>query len=292
MDREARQHIIYGSVLIIIVISIVSSGYLLNLQTRDALFQEIFQLRQQVTALQEKDTQLAEQFNAGLSKKDVEIKSLSGQLDVLRNESERQISSIEDKLSGLKSEFQDFSDVIEESLPSVVSVRTNVGRGSGFIVDSRGYIVTNYHVVRGAQAGNVFTSDGRTHSVRLVGFDDDVDIAVLRINATGLDTLQFGNSDSVKVGEKAIAIGSPAGFDFTVTQGIVSAVNREDSKGNQFVQIDTPINPGNSGGPLIDASGRVIGVATLKISGFESVGFALESSYVEPIVEDIIDSDR
>jgi S1-C subfamily serine protease len=292
MNREARQHIIYGSILVIIVLGIVSSSYLLNLRTRDALLQEIFQLRQQVTDLQQKDVELAEQFNVRLSEKDIEIKSLSGELDVLRDESERQISDIEDKVSVLKSEFQDFSDVIEESLPSVVSVRTNVGRGSGFIVDSRGYIVTNYHVVEGAQAGNVVTSDGRTYSVRLVGFDDDVDIAVLRINATGLDTLQFGDSETVKVGEKAIAIGSPGGFDFTVTQGIVSAINREDSQGNQYVQIDTPINPGNSGGPLIDASGRVIGVATLKISGFESVGFALESSYVEPIVEDIIDSDR
>jgi S1-C subfamily serine protease len=292
MNREARQHIIYGSILVIIVLGIVSSSYLLNLRTRDALLQEIFQLRQQVTDLQQKDVELAEQFNVRLSEKDIEIKSLSGELDVLRDESERQISDIEDKVSVLKSEFQDFSDVIEQSLPSVVSVRTNVGRGSGFIVDSRGYIVTNYHVVEGAQAGNVVTSDGRTYSVRLVGFDDDVDIAVLRINATGLDTLQFGDSETVKVGEKAIAIGSPGGFDFTVTQGIVSAINREDSQGNQYVQIDTPINPGNSGGPLIDASGRVIGVATLKISGFESVGFALESSYVEPIVEDIIDSDR
>ena len=282
----------YGSILLILVISIVFSGYLLNLRTRDTLLQEIFQLRQQVTDLQQKDVQLAEQFNVRLSEKDIEIKSLSGELDVLRDESERQISNIEDKISGLKSEFQDFSDVIEESLPSVVSVRTNTGRGSGFVVDSRGYVVTNYHVVKGANAGNVVTSDGKTHSVRLVGFDDDVDIAVLLINATGLDTLQFGDSDSVKVGEKAIAIGSPGGFDFTVTQGIVSAINREDSQGNQYVQIDTPINPGNSGGPLIDAAGRVIGVATLKISGFESVGFALESSYVEPIVEDIIDSDR
>lgn len=298
MNREAKQHIIYGSVLVVIVTAIVISGYLVNLQTQEMLLQEITTLEQQVAAvsteLKEKDSVLESDINklgTLIGQKDVEIKSLSGQLGELRIESEKQISDIESKISGLKSEFQDFSDVIDTALPSVVSVRTNVGRGSGFIVDSSGYVVTNYHVIQGARAASVLTSDGKSHTVRLVGFDDDVDIAVLRINTTGLNSLSFGDSDAVKVGQKAIAIGSPGGFDFTVTQGIVSAVNRKDSQGNQYVQIDTPINPGNSGGPLIDAAGRVIGVATLKISGFESVGFALESSYVEPVVAEIIRAD-
>ncbi|MEK6901521.1 MAG: trypsin-like peptidase domain-containing protein, partial [Nanoarchaeota archaeon] len=101
--------------------------------------------------------------------------------------------------------------------------------------------------------------------------------------------LRFGNSHNAKVGEKVIAIGNPGGLDFSVTQGIISATNRQDSNGNQYIQIDVPINPGNSGGPLINAEGKVLGVNTLKLVGFEGLGFALASSYVDDIITTIIE---
>ena len=94
----------------------------------------------------------------------------------------------------------------------------------------------------------------------------------------------------MRVGEKVIAVGNPGGLDFTVTQGIVSAVDRLDSKGNEYVQIDVPINPGNSGGPLINSDGRVIGVNTKKVSGFESLGFALEADLVRDIIDGVIEA--
>lgn len=216
-----------------------------------------------------------------------EIEGLTGELGELKIESQKQLSSLEEQISGLKSEFKDFSEVIDEVLPSVVSVKTNIGVGSGFIIDSGGYIVTNYHVINGASAASVITSEGGAYAVSLVGTDINADIALLKIDASGLKKLSFGNSDNVKVGEKVIAVGNPGGLDFSVTQGIVSAVNREDSRGNLYIQIDVPINPGNSGGPLINTEGQVIGVNTLKLAGFEGVGFALASNNVEDVVDDL-----
>jgi serine protease Do len=221
----------------------------------------------------------------------IEIKSLTGDLDQVKFDNKKQLGELEEKLSGLKAEFSDFSSVIENSVPAIVSVRTNVGLGSGFIVHGDGYIVTNYHVIEGATAASVIDSELESHAVRLVGFDANADVAVLKIEGRRLPRLSWGNSGDVKVGEKVIAVGNPGGLEFTVTQGIVSAIKRSDARGRDLIQIDVPINPGNSGGPLINTKGRVVGVNTLKIAGFEGVGFALASDYVENIVDAIIDED-
>ena len=296
MRKKTKQHIIYVVILILVVFGLLFyQNYTIN-ETRLEMISQQAVLSQQIQNLQNQLNKelgiLSEtvgELNTSIEKKGEEIKSLSGDLDDVKEQSEEQVAALEDTISGLQVEFQDFSAIIEDSVKGVVSVQTNKGQGSGFIIDSNeGYIVTNDHVISGAAAAIVITHDGVRHPVVLVGSNSRADIAVLRVDVQDYPRLRFDDSDDVKVGEKAIAIGNAAGLDFTVTQGIISSTERTDDKNNQYLQIDVPINPGNSGGPLINTRGRVIGVNTLKLAGFESVGFALKSNYVSDIVNDII----
>lgn len=305
MKPEARQHIIYVAVLVVVVAGMLFYHTQKLNDVRNELVTRQAQLSQQlgetqnaldaaVQKLEEKDTRLEQGLQTvgvALEEKEAQLKTLTGELERVKVESAAQVSELQDKIADLKQQYQDFSDVIDQVIPGVVSVQTDVGLGSGFIVDRNGYIVTNYHVIKGATAAGVLTSDGDVHAVRVVGFDADADIAVLKMNGT-FTRLRFGDSDAVRVGEKVIAVGNPGGLDFTVTQGIVSAVNRADAKGNHYIQIDVPINPGNSGGPLVNAAGEVIGVNSLKISGFEGVGFAIVSDEVDGIVDGFIEQDQ
>ncbi|HLD33150.1 MAG TPA: trypsin-like peptidase domain-containing protein [Candidatus Nanoarchaeia archaeon] len=289
------QHIIYAFVLVAAVSSVLIYDVHTARQTRLIVNQEIGNLQRQLDAtraeLLENVNNLNSQLQLDIQTKDQQIRALSGDLEQVKTQSAEQVRELQNRVSSLKAEFSDFSQVIEDALPAVVSVKTDISEGSGFFVDSRGYLVTNYHVINGASAASVITSDGDSHSVIIVGFEKNADIAVLKINDDNVPRLRFGNSDDVRVGEKVIAVGNPGGLDFTVTQGIVSAVDRRDQQGNEYVQIDVPINPGNSGGPLINAEGRVIGVNTRKVSGFESLGFALEADLVQEIVDEVIASD-
>jgi serine protease Do len=167
------------------------------------------------------------------------------------------------------------------------------GTGTGFIVDKAGFIMTNHHVVDRASSIEIALADGTIHAATVVGSDEATDLAVLKIN-TGRDlaVAKFGNSDAVKVGDWVLAIGSPFGFDHTVTSGIISAKGRDNSlpqfgadqniRGLQrFLQTDAAINPGNSGGPLVNMAGEVIGVNTAIVSetnSFAGLGFALPSN--------------
>src|SRR5688572_11265731 len=166
-----------------------------------------------------------------------------------------------------------------------------IGTGTGFIVDNAGFIMTNHHVVNRASKITVELADGTSHTATVVGTDEATDLAVIKVN-TGRDlaVAKFGNSDAVKVGDWVLAIGSPFGFDHTVTSGIISAKGRDNSKfgveGNfrglqRFLQTDAAINPGNSGGPLVNMAGEVIGVNTAIVSetnSFAGLGFALPSN--------------
>ena len=170
-------------------------------------------------------------------------------------------------------------------LPSVVSIETTTSNGgatgSGFVIDANGYLLTNNHVVADALTIKVLLNDGREFTARILGRDQSYDLAVLKIETTGLKALQFGDSDKVQVGDAVIAIGSPLGLSGTVTQGIISAKNRpvtagDNSNSTSFIsalQTDAAINPGNSGGPLVDATGAVIGIN----SAIASLGTSLGS---------------
>jgi S1-C subfamily serine protease len=162
----------------------------------------------------------------------------------------------------------------------------STGVGSGFIYDANGLILTNYHVVEGAGALTVTLQDGRELPGRVAASDPDHDLAVVRIDATGLPTVAIGSSASLKVGQLVVAIGSPLGtFTDSVTSGILSATGRSitvrDSSTRQartmsnLLQTDAAINEGNSGGPLLDASGRVIGINTASAASAEGLGFAI-----------------
>jgi S1-C subfamily serine protease len=201
-----------------------------------------------------------------------------------------QLGSLDSELVKLKaSASSDFSGIIEDAVKSVVTIKTDLGQGSGFIISSGGYVVTNEHVIDGATAATAITYEGKTHSVTLVGKNVKMDIALLKINeATTYSPLILTDSDNIQVGEKVIAIGNPLGLQFSVSEGIVSAVHRMgDNKINAYIQTDASLNPGNSGGPLIDTEGKVIGINNFKVSGSESLGFALESNYIKETVNNI-----
>ena len=229
-------------------------------------------------------------FRSFKSKNEEEINTLTDLIDEIEKQSEIQLGELKEELSSIQVESKDFSAIIDNVLESVVSVGTNKGLGSGAIIDDRGFIVTNFHVVDGARIIRVLTYDNKVYDAALIGYNDVVDVAVIKVDAS-LPRLRFGDSDDVKVGERVIALGNPAGLSFTVTEGIVSAVHRTGSNNLKiYLQTDVPINPGNSGGPLVDTNSRIIGINNFKISGFEGLGFAIESNTVKQITDDIIDN--
>lgn len=172
---------------------------------------------------------------------------------------------------------------------------TELGLGTGMIVSENGYILTNEHV-SGEKYSSCYVTlpSGKSYTASVVWSDSNIDLAIIKINAKNLPYVTFGDSENIKVGEKVYAIGNPIGFEFqrTVTSGIVSAINRtitleEDGKNSymeDLIQTDATINPGNSGGPLINASGEVIGVNTVKITSAEGIGFAVPINTVKTIV--------
>ncbi|VBB05939.1 peptidase s1c [Lucifera butyrica] len=173
------------------------------------------------------------------------------------------------------------------------------GTGSGVIFDSNGYIATNNHVVENAQELVVSLSDGRTVKGKVVGTDPATDLAVVKVDLTGLPVAKFGDSDSLMVGEPAIAIGNPLGLEFqgSVTAGVISALNRSIEIGDRrfkLIQTDAAINPGNSGGALVNADGLVVGInsAKVSVSGVEGIGFAIPINSARPILQSLIEKGK
>jgi serine protease Do len=171
------------------------------------------------------------------------------------------------------------------------------GLGSGVIISPDGYIVTNNHVVDGAMDIRVTMSDRRILPAKLIGTDPLTDLAVIKVDQTSLPNAPWGDSSQLHPGQTVLAFGNPFGFRFTVTRGIVSALNRPNPyatdrrKPGQFIQTDAAINPGNSGGPLVNARGEVVGINTFLISssgGFSGMGFAIPSQIVRPTIESLI----
>ncbi|HLJ61461.1 MAG TPA: trypsin-like peptidase domain-containing protein [bacterium] len=162
--------------------------------------------------------------------------------------------------------------------------------GSGVIVSQDGYILTNAHVVDGAQQLTVTLLDGRTFKGRVVGSDTATDLAVVKIPATSLPAAPLGDSSALQPGDWAIAIGNPYGLNFTVTAGVISAMGRTLPGGPEetFIQTDAPINPGNSGGPLVDTDGRVIGINSAKFENAQGIGFSIPINTAKGIMTQLI----
>ena len=203
-----------------------------------------------------------------------------------------------------------YQAVSEKAKPSVVGITTttlssdnmfsmpteSTGVGTGIIVDSNGYILTNSHVISDGQAKtvNVLFSDGSTIDGEVYWYDSQLDLAIVKVNKTGLTAAELGDSDKVQIGDISVAIGNPYGLDLagTVTQGIISGLDRTISTSETtmtgLIQTDASINSGNSGGPLLNSSGQVIGINTAKASEGEGLGFAIPINTAKPIIESII----
>ena len=176
--------------------------------------------------------------------------------------------------------------------------RTAHGTGSGFIIKADGLVLTNAHVVDGASTVTVTLKDGREFKGKVLGKDELTDVAVVKIQATNLPIASIGNSEQIKPGEWAIAIGNPLGLDNTVTAGIISATGRSSGtigapdKRVSFIQTDAAINPGNSGGPLLNQQGQVIGMNTAIIGGAQGLGFAIPINQAQQVANQLITSGK
>ena len=166
------------------------------------------------------------------------------------------------------------------------------GKGSGFIVSKDGYILTNNHVIEGADKITVTLADGRQFDAKVVGKDPTFDLAVIKVKASNLPVLALGDSDAVQVGEWVVAIGNPFGLEHTVTVGVISAKNRSVRAGNLsfdgFLQTDAAINPGNSGGPLLNLDGKVVGINTAIIPYAQGIGFAIPVNMAKGVIDDLV----
>ena len=191
-------------------------------------------------------------------------------------------------------------NAVQAAMPAVVTIKSSQGAGSGvgsgFIYDSDGWIVTNKHVVDGATELTVVLNDSRELPAEVYGIDTLTDLAIVKVDATGLPTVAIGNSEDLEPGQLAIAIGNPLGtFENTVTTGVISGLGRQIQAGdatqttserlNNLIQTDAAINPGNSGGPLLDSAGQVIGINTAVSQEAQGIGFAIPIDVAKPIME-------
>lgn len=194
-------------------------------------------------------------------------------------------------------------DIAKRVRPSVVGITqynsynsfTASGSGSGIVISSDGYIVTNAHVVEGAIGINVELYNGESYSAQVIGYDSRTDLAVIKVPAENLSFAEFGDSTKLEVGEKVIAIGNPGGqvLAGSVTQGIVSGLDRVIRDAGftvNFIQVDAAINPGNSGGALVNGFGQVVGINSAKIASveYEGIGFAIPIHEAKPIIDDLM----
>ena len=198
-------------------------------------------------------------------------------------------------------------EVVETVGPTVVSLSVDRngdgdeddegGAGSGVVIAPDGYILTNDHLAQGAKAISVILMDGTTMAARIVGKDPTTDIAVIRADGTGFPCATLGDSSTLQVGQLAIAVGNPFGFQSTVSTGVISALNRdlrtEDGRLiENLIQHTAPLNPGNSGGPLVDSRGRVVGINTAIIARAQGMGFAIPANTARLIVSQILKHGR
>ncbi|NJK58549.1 MAG: PDZ domain-containing protein [Pleurocapsa sp. SU_5_0] len=191
-----------------------------------------------------------------------------------------------------------FREFFGDQAPQMPDTRVQQGMGSGFIINQNGTILTNAHVVDGAEKVTVTLKDGRTFEGKVMGRDPVTDVAVVKVDAQNLPVVKVGNSKALQPGEMAIAIGNPLGLDNTVTEGIISATGRSSGqvgipdKRVNFIQTDAAINPGNSGGPLLNQRGEVVGINTAIIQGAQGLGFAIPIDTAQGISDQLIASGK
>ena len=199
--------------------------------------------------------------------------------------------------------LQDIYSTVIDSVVSISSMTSSgTSSGTGIIMSQDGYVITNHHVITGALVISVLTNDNQEFEAALVGSDEMSDLAVLKIDARGLQAAEFGDSSKLRVGDSVVAIGDPLGVQLrgTMTNGIISAINRDLTVGDRtmtLIQTNAALNNGNSGGPLINCYGQVIGINTVKMSSYytatasvEGLGFAIPISVAKPIIDELIEN--
>ena len=274
---------------VIIFIKILIIGFLIYQQffiisLRNEINLDMNEIRDRVSTV---DTRVTE-----VNKERIDSDNkLLGVIADLEKTSASQIEDLNLQLKDVKIKSKDFSAIIDDILPSVVGIVAGQSLGSGAIVTEDGFVITNYHVVSSGTSNiQVFMSDSSVYSAQLIGYNSPMDVAVLKINGNNFNFLQFTDSSNVNIGEKVIAVGNPYGLSFSVTEGIVSAVNREGPNGlSVYTQTDVPINPGNSGGPLINLNQEIVGINNFKVGEAEGLGFALQADTASQVTFDIID---
>jgi len=277
--QKHHKWMIGGASSFIILILVVNSVFLYILYGQVQLIYT--QLSKDISSLQTDTQSKVNELSQSLLKTNKDLSETAKTLNV-------KIGTIGEDIDLLKtSTSSDFSGIIEDVVKSVITIKTDTGQGTGFIITSSGYIVTNYHVVEGASSIEALTSEQKTIPIKLIGYNPTLDIALL-YSSGNYRALILENSDDIQIGEKVIAIGNPLGLQFSVSEGIVSGVDRDGPSGlNVYIQTDAALNPGNSGGPLINKMGKAIGINNFKLGSGESLGFALESNAIKETVNAI-----
>ncbi len=250
--------------------------------TRDSVIQEIESERSQRLILENKTAGTFIELEDLLKKETTRVEGRIGEVF-------QEVEGLQAVVSELDVESSDFSSIIEDVIKAVVSIRTDTGQGSGVFFRSDGYIITNKHVVEDASAIDVIDYDSRRYSVSAIGLARDIDLAILKVEGTGFEYLEFADSSRIRVGERVIAVGNPLGLSFTVTEGIISAVDRR-IRSVDYIQTDVPINPGNSGGPLVNARKEIVGINTFIVANTQGLGFAIPSDTVAEFADQALSS--
>jgi len=243
---------------------------------RQDLGEKVSQLQKQVTSSRD---QSSEQLSTALQ-------DILGKVKEIEERSEK----VEQRVSTVAVEGGDWSGIVDQVMPGIVSIRAGNMVGSGFFVTEEGLLVTNLHVVANAPDIKVVTADRVNYRATLLIFDEIADLALLRLVTPRKDFefLTFGDSDAVNIGDPIAAIGSPGGYEFSVSKGVIGAKERREG-GTHLFQLDVSINPGNSGGPVINKAGAVIGIAVgyreLEILGLDRIGFAIQSNYAKEKID-------
>lgn len=291
----------FFSILIFIIVSaFVFQGYLFYDLKKD-FDSEVKNLQSSLSSLDNKvDSQkdeLEDEVSSLRRESANAIKSLGGNIDTLIKESKESKEAIEELSEGLEElenvqiqASKDFSLIIDDVIDSVVIVKAGNSFGSGVFVSPE-YLITNYHVVEG-NPDNILigTVDNKAYRADLIGYEPNIDLAVLNVRGGNFPFLEFENMNNVKTGESVIAVGSPLGLSFSVTQGIISSKQRTGPNGlSIYLQTDAPINPGNSGGPLINLNKKIVAINTWKIANVEGLGFSIKSDVAEDVYEEILE---
>ena len=243
----------------------------------------IITMQSKLTQVDSRLKTVESQFTDRINNIDATTQTLRTNLNELQDSFSSSETSLKKQIGTINSgATKDLSGVINNALTSVVSIKTDAGQGSGFMISKNGYVMTNAHVLQDASYAEALTSDNKTVPMTLIAYNDSLDIALLKINGT-YSYFNFGDSNNLRIGQQVIALGNPLGLSFSASEGIISALNRPGRTNgmNAYIQTDASLNPGNSGGPLLDTSGEVIGINNFKARNAENIGFALESFYIK-----------